>query len=383
MRVLISSGPAEPLYFPVVPFAWALRAAGHDVLVATPESFAPVVNGSGLPVAAVCGPLEMVEVMAHDRAGQRITMPTNDAEAVVAIGKGFGRLAARTLDGVSAVIEQYRPDVVIAESHSYAGAAAAAAHGIPWVKHGLGPGDDYLAEVDGWAARELAAELEQLGLPGLPSSDLVLDTCPPVLRREGAESTQPMRFVPYSQAGVLPHWLYEKPVRPRLLLTAGTVEPVIGRGVELFRELLNALPSLGVEIVVAATDEVVSELGPLPDAVIAAGWTPLTAVLPAIDIAVHHGGPGTTMACAYHGVPQLIIPGIAKPHESVRRLTSFGSAQRLLADEVSAASVLEACGKLLAEDSYRERAAALREQITAMPSPGAVVALVEQLADRR
>ncbi|MFJ8097626.1 glycosyltransferase family protein [Streptomyces griseofuscus] len=47
--------PLAGHFLPLAPLAWALRAAGHEVLVTTPDNFVPAVLGSGLP-AASCGP---------------------------------------------------------------------------------------------------------------------------------------------------------------------------------------------------------------------------------------------------------------------------------------------------------------------------------------
>lgn len=58
MRVLLSSLPAAGHLYPLVPFAWALRCAGHDVLVAAPSDLVPEATATGLPVAAVTdGPI--------------------------------------------------------------------------------------------------------------------------------------------------------------------------------------------------------------------------------------------------------------------------------------------------------------------------------------
>ena len=49
MRVLVVSAPGVGHVFPMVPLTWALRAAGHDVLVAT-SSDGLAVAEAGLPV---------------------------------------------------------------------------------------------------------------------------------------------------------------------------------------------------------------------------------------------------------------------------------------------------------------------------------------------
>lgn len=50
MRVLVVSAPFPEHAFPVVPLAWELRSAGHDVLVATAAEAVRVAD-AGLPVA--------------------------------------------------------------------------------------------------------------------------------------------------------------------------------------------------------------------------------------------------------------------------------------------------------------------------------------------
>ncbi|MEU7002752.1 nucleotide disphospho-sugar-binding domain-containing protein [Nonomuraea sp. NPDC046570] len=378
MKILVTTGPAHPLYYPIVPLAWALRAAGHDVLVGAPESFAETVRGSGLPMAAVCGPLQMPEAMARHRDGTPITPPRTDHEATVAVGHGFGRLAARALEGTTDLVERWQPDVVLAEAYSYAAAAAVAAkNGIGWVKHSVGPGD---LDIDTWVAEELAPELAQLGLDRLPSPDLVLDNCPPLLG-EAFPGAQPMRYVPYGEPGLVPGWALRRDRnRPRVLVTLGSVQPMAG-GLGALGELVRSVSSLDVEIVVAVADVLVPKLGPLPDSVIAAGWQSLTSVLPGCDAVVHHGGPGTMMACLCEGLPQVIIPGIGKPLDAIARLVDFGAACQVAPDELS--RVPKACQALLDEPGYRRQAAIVRDQIAAQPSPAEIVAAIEQVGARR
>jgi UDP:flavonoid glycosyltransferase YjiC (YdhE family) len=235
---------------------------------------------------------------------------------------------------------------------------------------------------------EFGPELTEIGYDGLPAPALILDNCPPTVRRLDAKPGVDMRYVAYDKPGTVPSWVFEKRTRPRLLLTLGTVEPTfvgvgsrqIGGGMPLFNELIRTLPTLGMELVIGASDEVVAQLGPLPDSVIAAGWLPLTSVLPAVDLAVHHVGAGTTMACLLAGLPQLLISRNAEQTDTARRLNEFGAAKQIVAEDVGPSLILDACQALLEEPSYRKQAQVLREEVLALPSPAELVPLVEKLA---
>ncbi|WP_406149024.1 nucleotide disphospho-sugar-binding domain-containing protein [Streptomyces sp. NBC_01012] len=379
MRILVGTSPSFGLYFPVVPLAWALRSAGHDVLVASPENMAETVNGSGLPFVPSHGPLPMKDIMLFDRAGEPIQLPDTEDELLAHTGRAFGRLAARTLDGVLELVERWKPDVLVGEPHAYAVAAAAAVHGIPYVEHGIGLG--YLDVIDACGVREFAPELSRLGLDGLPKPDMVLDTCPPGVYSGDAASRQPLGYVPFSTPGTVPSWVFDKRERPRLLLTLGTV-PIPNR-VELFGALLRMLSELDVELVLAVEDEVVEQLAPLPESVLAAGWISLDSVLPACDLIVHHCGAGTVMAALRSGLPQVLIPHTVEQFDSARRLDSYGAARRIPLEELAPERVAEAVRTLLDDPSYRERARELRDELAGLPSPGQVVPAIEALAAPR
>ncbi|MGV9754946.1 nucleotide disphospho-sugar-binding domain-containing protein [Streptomyces tricolor] len=382
MRILVSTGPSYGLYCPVVPLAWALRAAGHDVLVAAPESLAPMANGSGMPFIPTYGPMHMREVMAHDRQGNPIAFAREEPRMLEQAGRGFGRLAARVLPGLLDVTEKWKPDVILAEPHTYAAGVVAQVKGIPWVEHGVGLG--YFREMDKSGADELTPELSELGLGTLPEPDLALEPCPASLLPSTGGHGVPMRYVQYDPPATVPSWVFEERERPRLLLTLGTVAPAAG-GAQVLRDLVGSLPALGVELLVAVADDVVPELGPLPDAVLAAGFLPLASVLPSCDLVVHHCGGGTTMAAILAGLPQLLVPQpiVAEQYDSARRVTAYGSARQLVDQPIDPDAVVENCRALLEDDSYRVKAQALRAEVAAMPSPAAVVPLIEELAGGR
>jgi UDP:flavonoid glycosyltransferase YjiC (YdhE family) len=383
MRILVSTGPAYGLYNPVVPISWALRAAGHEVLVAGPDPLGAMAKTSGLPFVPTYGPMHMREVMVHDRAGNFFAPSTVESGQIEQIGRGFGRLAARLLEGTIAVIDDWNPDFVICDPRAYAARAAAVTRGVPWAEHGVGM--HFRPEVDEWGAREFAPELEQLGLAGLPQPDLFLDNCPPSVRHKDRKPGQPLQYIPYDPAGTVPSWVFTKPDRPRLLLTLGTVEPEtvgvkrnFGSGMPLFQRLVDVLPSLGVDLVVAAGESIVEQLTIASDSVLAAGWVSLTSVMPACDLAVHHVGSGTTMSALLNGLPQLLLSRTAEHTVNARLLAEFGAAIQIDNQDISAEEVLDACRSLMDGTSYRDRAEVLRQEIRELPTPAEVVSVIEE-----
>lgn len=352
----------------LVPLAWALRAAGHEVLVATPADFVPATTATGLPAASVAEPVSMARMISYDRSGAPVAWTADAHGRTERSGRGFARLAAHTLAGTRALVRSWRPDLVVSEPTEYSGPLAAGEAGVPWLEHWWGlaidPGYRVAAE------SELAPELEELGLAGIPAPWRVLDVCPPSLQRPGLPERGLMRYVPYNGNGAIPAWVHEPRSRPRVCVTLGSVlpqfvAPALARAVA-------ALDGIGAEIVLAADPKVVADLGPLPDSVRAAGWLPLGVVLPGCDLSVHHGGPGSTWSSFVSGLPQLVLPGASDTPAYARAVAAAGAGEQLDAADLD--PFADACSRLLAEPSYRRAAGAVAREIASMPSPAEVVA---------
>src|SRR3954464_3049320 len=54
MRVAIVIWPAPAHLYPLTPITWALRSAGHEVVVVSHPVIGPAVIGQGLPFAPFC-----------------------------------------------------------------------------------------------------------------------------------------------------------------------------------------------------------------------------------------------------------------------------------------------------------------------------------------
>nr|UYS87211.1 HaiG1 [Streptomyces sp.] len=382
MRILVTASCSEGLVLPLVPIAWALRSAGHEVLVTAPANMAGVITDAGLPFAECHPAVEMPEVLSFDREGNAVPMPRGEENLLPHIGRGYARLAVRLLDGVRALAERWRPDLIVTETYGFVGPLIAAELSLPWVEQGMrlsSPPSITRAGVD-----ELRPEMTALGHADLPPALLALDLCPPGLRPQDRPGSLRMRFVPYNgRMENLPGWVLVPRERPRVCLTFGTRVPLnrspIRGGFSMLEELTHRLPELGAEVVVGAADSVVRDLGNLPDGVRAAAQLPMGQILPSCDLVVHHGGVGTTLTALTAGVPQLAIPVIAEVWESARLLTAAGAARQVPFAEASADAVVQAAAAMLKDPSYGERARLLRSEIAELPSPADAVRTIEGL----
>lgn len=381
MRVLLTAGPTLGLVFPLVPQAWALRAAGHEVLVAGPPGTAGAVHGAGLAFAACTEPLEMADVMMVDRSGRRLALPDGEDEMLDHMGRGFARLAARSVDGLLALARSWQPDLVVGSTFHYAAPLLAGLLRVPWVNLGVELG--VIPELDRAARDELAPDLARFGLDAPAEADVLLNPCPPGLLRPGEPAGEPFRYVPFNTTGPVQPWMLAEPDAPRVCVTLGSrVSSGKVGGLETLDRLVRALSGLGAEVVVAATEEIAARLGPMP-AGVRAGWLPLDVVVPRCHLVVHHGGGNTMLSCLAAGVPQLLLPYMVNNRVGARRLRDFGVAEVLEPGADTDQNVAAACARLLASAPPRERAAAVGRQVAALPSPRQVAALLDRVAAGR
>jgi UDP:flavonoid glycosyltransferase YjiC (YdhE family) len=108
---------------------------------------------------------------------------------------------------------------------------------------------------------------------------------------------------------------------------------------------------------------------------------PLSAVLPTCALAIHHGGSGTAMTVAVHGLPQLVIPRFVDGIPLTRRLVGAGVARQ--ADEdTPAAELADHIRALLGDRDHQRAAERLRDEIRTQPAVTTLGERIEQLTAR-
>jgi len=373
MRALIVTSPGIGHTFPTIPTAWALRAAGHEVVLAT-SRYHDTAARSGLPVVDVAPGVDFGAVIAGFRAKGSIPAfggPADTAARMAAIGPLFAAVSEHYLAHTVALARLWRPDLVISTPLEGAGPLTAAVLGVPLVLHGFDLGRVSRLWRD--VAGHLAHHYERFGVsPAGPAA--VLDVAPPSMRLAGADGW-PMRFVPYNGGAVLPSWLNEQPKSPRVAVTLGSVAPTVG-GVGALKPFAAAAGAVDAEFVLALGGADVADLGELPANVRAVAWTPLGALLRTCAAAIHHGGGGTMLTAMDAGVPQLVLP-----HAGDQFINADAVAGRGAGDRVEPGDLDEQrLRALLADTSMRAAAESVAAEMAAQPSPAELVPRLVALA---
>lgn len=234
--------------------------------------------------------------------------------------------------------------------------------------------------IDPGATAELRPELAHLGLDALPEPQLLVDVTPPSLRHTHALPAQPMRWTPVNQQREPEPWMLRRGERRRVVVTGGSR----GLNLEFLRDVVGKVGALGVEVVVAAPEELAAKLRAEADG-IRAGWIPLDVVAPTSDLIVHHSGGVTSLTALHFGVPQLSVMenrDNASHGAALDRIADFGAGLSLQPHERTAERIGAACEQLLGDPSSTARAQAIAAEMATMPPPSTVLGLLEELAAR-
>ncbi len=380
MRALFVAFPSPSHFFPLVPLAWALRADGHEVMVASSPSFVERVSHAGLPAVPAGETVEIgaiwsgfgvgSAVEAGDRAQQR-------AERAMAM---FAAVAEAMADDLIAFARRWRPDVVVYEPRAYAALVVGAALDIPVVRHLWGTDFTYSrwdierAALDPlWTKYDIAA-VDPLGR-------LTVDPCPPSMQVDSVARPLLMRYVTYNGSGVVPGWVHDQPARPRVCVTWGTTFAATAGHLSPAQLALAAVTGLDVEVVVALSAAQRHLLTEAADNVRVVESLPLHLLLPSCAAIVHQGGAGTTLTSAASGLPQLVVPTIADEPLNGRQIAAVGAGLCLPGGEADVVGVRAAITALIEEPAYRQAATELRAEILRQPTPAEVAAALTTSAE--
>ncbi|MFG2760504.1 activator-dependent family glycosyltransferase [Streptomyces wuyuanensis] len=430
MRVLFTTFAAASHVHTQVPLAWALRAAGHEVRMASQPDAVEHIRRAGLAAVPVGAPLaqeELVRALEERRAEAAETgssgpealdylaltdiseirperMSYADMHAkqlVLAMGAFPAQSDPGMIDDLVRFARWWRPDLVVWDTMTFAGPVAASASGaaharlmfgldlLGWVRHNyrtaLGSRhpvlrDDPLADWLGWTLDTYDCAFTEEALVG----QWTVDPVPASLALDVPGLRVPVRYVPYNGPSVMPSWVNEPQTRPRVCVTLGvSQEGVFGAHRASVGEIIAAVAELGVEVVVTLTGSQLTALGVEPTGnVRAVGFVPLDALLPTCRAVISHAGAGTFHTALHHGVPQIVVPDpLWDAARRAERLVAAGAGLAVPdAESFTAAELRALVGRVLDEPSFAAAAARIRSEMLATPAPSDIVPTLERLS---
>ncbi|WJV44452.1 activator-dependent family glycosyltransferase [Streptomyces flavofungini] len=422
MRILFTAYAVRTHFFSMVSLAHALDTAGHEVRVASQPELVPEITRAGLTAVPVGRDHQLWRVLKARHGDERWSaLPPFDVADVPGellsleyLRAGYAdvvpwwfRLVNEPLvDELVGFCRWWEPDLVVWEPGTFAGGVAArvcgAAHGrLTWGVDFFGRVREQFVrlageagEPAGGAGDALGAWLGELGRrhgvgydEELTTGQFTVDQLPEAFRLDTAGIRYlPMRFGVYNGVSVVPRWLWEVPVRPRVGFTLGlsAVERLAGYSVSVV-EILRALAALDVEVVAAlpGAGEIREELGGVVgERVRVEEFVPLAALAPTCAVMVHHGGFGTIGTTSLHAVPQLAVAEEIDAPILARGLAAYGAGIDLPVAEATGERVAHEVRRLLTESSFTEGARRLRADMRAMPSAADVVPDLVRIAER-
>jgi glycosyltransferase (activator-dependent family) len=412
MRVLFITCPDRSIFHAMVPLAWALRTAGHDVRVASQPRLTGTIARAGLtavPVGRDHGHKRLAGLEPGTTARTGLFTPYDVVDHPERISWDYLRSGYdyhvpwwHKIDSLPMIPDLvtfarfWRPDLIIWEPSGYAGPitakAVGAAHArLLWsvdvfgvtrqhyvrLKEHQPPGDraDVLAEWLTAHAGKYGATFSEDMITG----QFTIDQLPDSLRTAADLPYVPMRYVPYGGQATVPRWLWPAPDRPRVAITFGitATEAFNGYVVDV-QDILDSLADLDLDVVATVAGSEQRNLGHVPANATVVPFVPLQALVPSCGVVVHHAGIGTLATSSLYGVPQLALPLHFDEPALARALAAQGAGLTIDPAVAKGENVRQAVLRLLHEPSFTASARRLRDEMVAMPGPSDVAAQIAE-----
>ncbi|AOR31541.1 hypothetical protein BFF78_11235 [Streptomyces fodineus] len=425
MRVLFVSIAWKTHIHPMVPLAWALRSAGHEVQVASEPECLDTITEAGLTAVSV-GSDETVEERVRriqgEDAAQGLIPPPFTADSLYDITDGdrdglpwehitwlYDTLVVpRTwilndemVDDLVRYCRSWRPDLVLCDALSYAGAVAAdavgAAHGrlMFWPDPSLRMRRDFLRAQErqpagarpdrlrDWFA-EWAGKYGRDFTEELVTGQFEVNVTPEDYRLEPHDRTLSLRYVPYHGRSVVPSWIHGASRAPRVLMTFGissrqwALPGLPAVSVAQVQEILDSLADLDIELVLTLAGEAREQLHRVPENTRVVDFVPLDVIVPTCSAVIHHGGAGNFNGSLVHGVPQLVVDCAVDAPAKRIMLQQTRAGLSIAPDEITGPRIRECLTRLLEDDAFRAGAERLQQEALAQPTPSALVTDLER-----
>lgn len=355
--------------YSLVPTAWALRAAGHDILW--------VASGPSLKLAnagfAVIDPAPDVNFgdifAAYFRQRPHLRFGENtDAARFGFFSELYAEVSKPTIDETVAIARSWKPDIMLYSPFQAAGPLVAAVLGVPSLCHSFSA-----HSADPRSGADIARYVRDAYIrhdTRWRTPDATITIAPPSMLERPDHSWQ-VRHIPYNGGAAVPKWLTQPAPRPRIAVSLGSVLPEHLRTARL-RPLLDAIGQTDADFILALNG---LDVGAVPSNVHPEPWTPLSALLETCSAVVHHGGAGTTLAALDAALPQLVLPQGADQFLNARDVERTGVGIAVAPEAITPTSL----HRLLEDEQLQSAAEHMAKEMHALPPPLALVPNIERL----
>jgi UDP:flavonoid glycosyltransferase YjiC (YdhE family) len=356
---------------PLVPLAHAFRSAGHDVVLASAADGVAAGRSAGLDARDVAPGFNLRSTFTPAALRHPImtAKEVSGRAGTKLVGHLFAAVFAKMADGVVALADEWRPDLVVHEPLAATGSLAAARRRIPVVTVDASLFD--AEELRGVTLANVGATARRFGVAEFPPIAEQLVTGPPSV--VGSHRGRPMRYIPVAGDRPAPAELTRPGGRPRIVVTRSTVDDP--RPDALMSSVVTAADGADVEVVLVRPDPRVTRR-PLPPNVRTADWLPFPAVFPAASAVVHHGGAGTLLTALAAGIPQLIAPGAGDRTVHAELVAGRGAGLAVPAKRITTGDLQ----RLVSEAGLARTAREVADEIAGMPAPDELVEPLAALA---
>lgn len=298
-------------------------------------------------------------------------------------------LAHSMVRGVRAAVDEFAPDVVLADQQALAGALVARERGIAWATSATTTAEltsqyETMPKLGVWAQDRLRDLQDAYGVTDpvdLRFSDaLVLAFSTEALLAPPEPVGEHIAFVgpAIGGRGEPPSfdWDWLDPARRAVLVSLGTVNRDSGQ--RFFEVALAALAPLAetVQAIVVAPP---AGLVPPPN-VLLAERVPQLELLPRLAAVICHAGHNTTCEALAHGLPLVVAPIRDDQPAVASQVTAAGAGIRVKFGRVGPAELREAILAVLDDPAYAAAAAAIATSFTAAGGAVAAADRLEKLA---
>lgn len=298
--------------------------------------------------------------------------------------------ARNMLPTVDAVVQDYRPDVVVVDGLALAGAIVAQRHSLPWATLSgtleLSQSLRLLPKLDAWVKRQRAAVWAAAGLPGqeVPFSPHLVIGFTGRSLMTGVTSPGHVEFVGPALADRpgapdFP-WDWLDPARRHVLVTVGTLAGELAAvSASFYYRAMKALNPLGnrLQVIMVTAPSVIDDP---PEHILVADRVPLLALMPRLDAVVCHGGLNTVCEALAHGVPLVMAPIRWDQPFNAMQVAESGAGIRVNFGRVSPDQLRTAVTAVLDDPAYRGAAARVRDSFAEAGGRHRAADLLERLA---